>query len=338
MEIPQNRKDFITQVASVNGIPLEDILKWYQKKIDDQGLIAQFSTTEGLLDYADTLLSTYIQDYHGSKLTEFEIFVLCSQSPHYTKAGAQVNSHTGLARKAGEQKVKWINITNMEEGEQVKRITPLTTGVMAVNVSEETDSTIIAFSRPNGEFIEQPLTWIKPDMESKRAYVRKLFKQIEIKDAPKHITPKDDKGYMVPFSMVLIRAVLARVSINLQDDGHGGQRESCPISITDKSTMLMPQDFFKTTEIADPKDTTGQKKKKLYGGFGGFAEADDIRQLGKGSEVEVICQIENDHNMKPLTVLPLTIMAPKKATDRLQKPPAAQTQAPPVSAPSAASV
>lgn len=43
--------------------------------------------------------------------------------------------------------------------------------------------------------------------------------------------------------------------------------------------------------------------------------------------------------MKPLTVLPLTIMAPKKATDRLQKPPAvSQTQAPPVSAPSAASV
>jgi len=336
MEIPQNRKDFITQVASVNGIPLEDMLKWYQKKIDDTTLIAQFATPDALLDYADQILSTYIQDYHGSKLTDCEIFVMASQSPHYTKAGAMVNMHTGLAIKVGDTKTKWITITNMEDGEQVKKLKPLITGVMGVNIAEETDTTITAFSRPNGEFIEQTIPWIKPDMESKRVLIRKLLKHIEIKDAQQNITPKDAKGYNVPFHMVLIRAVLARVSVNLQDDGHGGQRESCPIKLTDKSTMLMPGDFFKDSEIIDPKDPTGQKKKKVYGGFGGFAEADDVRDLGKGSEVEVICQIDDAHNIKPLAVLPITVIASKKATDRLQK--STPPQAPLVNAPNAASV
>lgn len=337
MEIPQNRKDFITQVASANGIPLEDMLKWYQKKIEDPTLIAQFNSTDALLDYADQVLSQYIQDYHSSKLTDCEVFVMASQSPHYTRAGAMVNMHSGLAKTVGGTKTKWITITNMEDGEQVKKLTPLVTGVMGVNIAEETDTTIVAFSRPNGEFIEQPISWIKPDMESKRALIRKLLKHIEIKDAPQNLTPKDAKGYLVPFHMVLIRAVLARVSVNLQDDGHGGQRESCPIKLTDKSTMLMPQDFFKDSEIVDPNDPT--KKKKVYGGFGGFAEADDVRSLGKGSEVEVICQIEDAHNCKPLAVLPITTIAPKKATDRLQTgKTAAPPQTPAVNAPSAASV
>lgn len=336
MEIPQNRRDFINQVASANGIPVEDMLKWYQKKIEDPALIAQFSSPDALLDYADQVLSQYIQDYHSGKLTDLELFVIVSQTPWYTKAGSRMNIHTGLAKRPDDKKVKWITITNMEDSEQCKKLPGLCTGIMGVNIAEETDTTITAFSRPNGEFIAQPLSWIKPDMESKRAYIRKLFKHIEIKDAPQNITPKDTKGYNVPFHFVLIRAVLARVSVNLQDDGHGGQRESCPIKLTDKSTMLMPQDFFKDSEITDPKDPS--KKKKVYGGFGGFAEADDVRELGKGSEVEVICQIEDAHNCKPFVILPITTIAPKKATDRLQTGKPASPQTPPVNAPSAASV
>src|SRR4030067_1665045 len=160
MEISQTKIDQLNMVASAKGIPVEDLKKYYYKLINDPTFTAAFPKEEELFDYVDNMLSTHIQEFHSAVMTEYEIVVVVSSAPKTSKAGSLYNNHVVMAKIPGDnQKApRWMNIVNNEDTGNVQRLERLSTGTIKVNVKDENDTQINAFSRSNTEFVPKQLS------------------------------------------------------------------------------------------------------------------------------------------------------------------------------------
>lgn len=320
MEIPQEKIDWLSQMSEVHGMPLEDLKKYYMRFLNDETYKAAFSTETELMDYADMLITTHIQEFHSAVLTEYEIMVVVSSNPKVSKAGQLYNNHVVLARLPGEgQKVKWMNIVNLEETGKVEKLPVLSTGTINVSVSEETDQTISAFSKGHTEYIEKALTWLPPDVKSRKEYLLKIVKKVEIATAGQNISAKtsDGKGFQ-PWSLRAIRGTISMHRIiKKTDEKTKVERVTGIINIVDKSVSSNP-DFFKQKTVSDPKNP-GQTM-TIYGGFSAFADPEEIQDKGKGTEADFIGRITAANQMNVDTIFPVLVIAPKKPTEKLQKP------------------
>lgn len=319
-EIPQEKVDWLSQLSQINGIPLEDLKKYYMRFLNDETYKAAFTKEEELLDYADMLITTHIQEFHSAVLTEYEVMVVVSSTPKTSKNGSLYNNHVMLAKLPGDgQKVKWMNVVNLEDTGKVEKLGVLTTGTIKVNVAEETEQTINAFSRGNTEYVEKALTWLPADVRGRRDYLLKIVKNVEIAKAKDNLSAKtkDEKGYQ-PWSLRVIRGNISMHRIiKKTDEKTGAERVTGIINIVDKSVATNP-DFFKQKTVQDPKDPS--KTQTIYGGFSAFVDPEDIKDKGKGTEAYFIGRITAANQMNVDTILPILVIAPKKATEKLQKP------------------
>lgn len=320
MEIPQSKIDWLNQIASIQGIPVEDLKKYYEKHINDPTCIAAFPKEEELLDYVDNLLSTHIQEFHSAVMTEYEVVVVISSAPKTSKAGNLYNNHTMLAKLPGEgQKMKWMNVVNNEETGKVERLPVLATGTIKVNVKSENDVQIDAFSRPNTEFVPKQLTWGANTPQERKEWIKKNIRQTTIADAAKNLSAKTSDGKGInPCSLRWIHGTVSQRRITKKTDEKTGiERVTGILNITDKTCATIP-DFGKSKQIPDPKNPG--KTITEYGGFGGFVDPVDVENIGKDSECVFIGTISSPRNMNIGTILPILAIPPKKPTDRLQKP------------------
>jgi hypothetical protein len=97
------------------------------------------------------------------------------------------------------------------------------------------------------------------------------------------------------------------------------------LNLGDASTAMIP-DFGKSKQVADPKHPG--KTMTEYGGFSGFANPEDIKDIGKGSKCIFIGTVSSASNMNIDTIIPLLAIPPKKASEKLQKPGAAPATPP----------
>lgn len=319
VDLPQEKIDWLTQLSQINGIPLEDLKKYYLRYLNDERYKAAFTTQEELLDYADMLIATHIQEFHSAVLTEYEVMVVVSSNPKVSKAGSLYNSHVMLAKLPGDgQKVKWMNVVNNEDTGKVEKLDVLSTGTIKVNVSKETEGTIDAFSRGNTEYVQKALSWLPPDVKSRRDYLLKVIKNVQIANAGQNLSVmSEDRKWFLPYSLRVVRGNISMHRIiKKTDEKTGAERETGIINIVDKSVVTNP-DFFKQKTIPDPKQPG--KTMTQYGGFSAFADPEDIRTIGKGSEAYFIGRITAANQMNVDTILPVLVIAPKKPTEKLQK-------------------
>ncbi len=331
MEIPQTKKDFIVQLSQIHGIPQEDLEKYYQKHLDDPTYAQAFPNENDLMDYIDNLLITHIQEFHSAIMEEFEIFIIASSTPRESRQGNVYNGHTVLAKRPQEQKPKWMAIMNTEDTGVVQRLKSLDTGSMKVNIREENEQIITAFSRPTSEFVPKTLTWIPADENGKKEFLRRIIKKVDIASAGQNLSARDPgkdgkPGFVNKFSLRLVRGTIASHRIKkITDEETGKERETAIITLVDKSVATNPE-FFKQKTKPDPKNPG--KTLTEYGGFSAFCEPDDVRLVGKESDVEAIGYINSAHGMNAAAILPILAFAPKKPTEKLQKPGTHQPQAP----------
>ena len=324
MELSQQKIDQLNMVASTQGIPVEELIKYYTKQINDQTCIAAFPKEEDLFDYVDNLLSTHIQEFHSAVMTEYEVVVMVSSAPKTSKAGNLYNNHVMMAKIPGnDQKApRWMNVVNNEDTGNVVRLEPLSTGTIKVNVKDENEVQINAFSRSNTEFVPKVLSWVANGSQSrdeKKEWAKKAIRQFTVATAGQNLSAKtaDGKG-INPCSLRWIQGNIATHRIiKKTDDKTGLERVTGIITITDKTVMMIP-DFGKSKQVADPKNPG--KTMTEYGGFSAFADPEDIKLIGKGSECIFIGTLTNARQMNVGTVLPILAIAPKKPTDKLQKP------------------
>lgn len=320
-EIPQNKIDWLNQIAAIQGIPVDDLVKYYTKQINDPTCVAAFPKEEDLLDYVDNLLATHIQEFHSAVMTEYEIVVISSTAPKLSKAGNLYNNHTVMAKIPGDnQKApRWMNIVNNEETGKVERLESLSTGIIKVNVKSENEVQIDAFSRSNTEFIPKQLSWVPVTMGEKKEWLKKSVRQFTIADAGKNLSAKTQDGKGVnPCSLRWVQGNIATHRIvKKTDEKTGLERVTGIITITDKTVVTIP-DFGKSKQIADPKNPG--KTITEYGGFSAFVDPEDIRLIGKGSECIFIGTLASAKQMNVGTILPILAIAPKKPTEKLQKP------------------
>ena len=321
MEIPQNKLDWLKQIADIQGIPVEDLIKYYGKQINDKTCIDAFPKEEDLLDYVDNLLATHIQEFHSAVMTEYEIVVVVSSAPKTSKAGNLYNNHTVLAKIPGDdQKApRWMNIVNNEDTGNVVRLEPLSTGIIKVNVKSENDVQIDAFSRTNTEFTPKVLSWVPQTMAEKKEWIKKSIRQFTILTAGQNLSAKTQDGKGVnPCSLRWIKGnISTHRIIKKTDEKTGVERVTGILNLTDSSVVTIP-DFGKSKQIPDPKNAG--KTITEYGGFSAFADPVDIEHIGKGSECVFIGTVASARQMNVGTILPILAIAPKKPTDKLQKP------------------
>lgn len=319
MQIPQAKLDWLGQIASIQGIPLEELKKYYEKHINDPTCIAAFPKEEELLDYVDNLLGTHIQEFHGAVMTEYEIVVFVSSAPKTSKAGNLYNSHVGMVKLPGDgQKFKWINIVNNEETGKVERLPILGTGTIKVNVKSENDLQIDAFSRPNTEFVPKLLSWVPADINERKNWMKKNIRQTTIADVGKNLSVKTQDGKGInPCSLRWIQGTISqRRIIKRVDEKTQIERNTGILNITDKTCVTIP-DFGKPKQVPDPKNPG--KTMTEYGGFSGFIDPEDIKDIGKDSECIYVGTLSSSRSMNIGTIIPILTVAPKKPTDRLQR-------------------
>ncbi len=320
MEIPQEKIDWLSQMSQIHGMPLEDLKKYYTRFLTDETYKAAFQTEAELLDYADMLITTHIQEFHSAVLTEYEVMVVVSSNPKVSKAGQLYNNHLMLAKLPGDgQKVKWMNIVNLDDTGKVEKLSVLSTGTIKVSVSEETDQTINAFSRGNTEFVDKALSWLPPDIKSRKEYLLKIIKKVEVASAGQNLSARttDGKGFQ-PWSLRAIRGTISMHRIvKKTDEKTKIERVTGIINIVDKSVASNP-DFFKQKTVTDPKKPG--ETMTIYGGFSAFVDPEDIQDKGKGTEAYFIGRITAANQMNVDTILPVLVIAPKKPTEKLQKP------------------
>jgi len=325
MEIPQTKLDWLNQIAEIHGIPVEDTRKYYYKQINDPTCLAAFPREEDLLDYVDNLLATHIQEFHSAVMTEYEVVVFVSSAPKTSKAGNLYNNHTVMAKLPGDgQKIKWMNVVNNEETGNVERLPILATGTIKVNVKSENEQQIDAFSRTNTEFVPKVLSWVPQTMPEKKEWMKKAIRQFTIAEAGKNLSAKtqDQKG-INPCSLRWVEGNIATHRIiKKTDEKTGLERVTGIITITDKSVLSNP-DFGKNKTVPDPKNPG--KTMTEYGGFSAFADPEDIKDIGKGSKCIFVGTVASVRMMNVGTIIPILAIAPKKPTEKLQKP---GTQAP----------
>jgi hypothetical protein len=345
--IPQEKQDFLKQMSDIHGIPLVDLQKFYERHLNDPTYTTQFANETELLGYVDMLLGGHIQDYVNSVMEEFEAIVVVSSSPRASKKGALFSSHVMFAKRTPEQveentkagkpadvKLKWLAVRNMEDSAIIDKIPALSTGRVKISISKEEDGAVEAFSRPNSEFVQGVVSFVKE--ADKTEFIRKAIRKVTIAQAGSNLSAKDDKGYSIPYSLRLIRGTISSRRITKKtDEETKKERETGIINIMDTSVQTNSE-FFKNKTIPD-KDNPG-KTKIQYGGFSGFVEPDDIRELDRGTLGDFIGYITAANNMNVATILPQIAVAPKKPTDRLQKAKAPATETPPVNAANPANI
>lgn len=320
MEIPQNIVDWLNQIAQIQGIPMDDLKKYYEKQLNDTTTVAAFPKEEDRIDYINNLLGTHIQEFHSAVMTEYEVVVLVSSAPKTSKAGNLYNNHVMMAKLPGEgQKFRWMNVVNNEDTGNVVRLEPLSTGTIKVNVKDKNEIQINAFSRTNTEFVPKQIASIPITRAEKIAWMKASLKQFTIASAGQNLSAKtqDQKG-VNPCSLRWIQGNIATHRIiKKTDEKTGLERTTGIITITDKTVVTIP-DFGKSKQIPDPKNPG--KTMTQYGGFSAFAEPTDIEYIGKGSECIFIGTVPSATMMNIGTIIPILAIAPKKPTEKLQKP------------------
>jgi hypothetical protein len=329
MEIPQNKIDWLSQIAEIQGIPVDDLKKYYNKQINDETCKAAFPKEEDLLDYVDNLLATHIQEFHSAVLTEYEIVVLISSEPRPSKAGNVNNNHVVMAKLPGDgQKIKFMDIENYAETGKVEKLPKLATGTIKVNVRSEVDW-IDAQSTTVTEFVPKNLNWVPITMEEKIDWMKKSVRNFKISEAGKNLSVKDKDGKW--FNKCSIRWVEGVISthriIKKTDENTGVERQTGIITISDASVLTNPE-FSKNKTVPDPKHPG--KTMTEYGGFSAFADPVDIAEVGKGSKCIFVGTVTSPKNMNVGTIIPILAIPPKKPTQRLQVPGKSEIPATPV--------
>ena len=320
MEIPQTKIDWLNQIAEIQGIPVDDLKKYYHKQINDTTCTAAFPKEEDLLDYVDNLLATHIQEFHSAVMTEYEVVIIVSSEPRASRAGNVNNNHIVMAKLPGDgQKVKFMDIENYQETGNVERLPILATGTIKVNVRTENDVQIDAQSTAVTEFIPREVSWVPKTMTEKKEWIKKSIRNFKIAEAGKNLSTKDKDGKW--FNKCSLRWVEGVISthriIRKTDEKTDAERVIGIITISDASVLTNP-DFSKNKTIPDPKHPG--KTMTEYGGFSAFADPADIADIGKGSKCIFIGTVTSPKNMNVGSIIPILAIAPKKPTEKLQKP------------------
>ncbi len=325
MSLPDKQMGFLQQMSSIHGIPINELTAFYEKNLNDPQHVVMWSNMEERLAYIDMLIGGYVQEFNSAVMEELDLFVVYSTNPRESKnSGQLVNQIIGITKRPAEARPKFLKIMNLEETGVIQRLNSLSTGTINVNIQKETETTIEAFSRSQTVFKAKTLEWLKDDAGNvcntdiqKWLWLKKRIKTIEIAEAGKWISAKDEKGYAVFNDLRIISGFVATRRITKKiDEETKKERQTGILTLTDKS-ILNNHDFFVNKEIVDPKDAT--KKKMQYGGFSVFVEPVDIENIGKGSVVDLLGHISGPQNMNASYIHPILIKAPLKPTDRIQK-------------------
>lgn len=326
MVLPDKQMGFLNQMSSIHGIPPNDLIAFYEKNLNDPQHIAMWSNIEERLAYIDMLIGGYIQEFNSAVMEELDIFVAFSTNPRESKSSGQLtNKIIGITKRPTDAKPKWLSIMNLEETGVIQKLPSLSTGTIKINIQKETETSIEAFSRSQTVFTPKTLEWLKDDAgavcnndPSKWAWLKKRIKNVEIAEAGKWLSAKNEKGYSVFNDLRIITGLIATRRISKKiDDETKKERQTGIITLTDKS-ILTNHDFFLNKEIVDPKDAT--KKKTQYGGFSAFVEPEDINEIGKDSYVDALGYIIGTQNMNIAYLHPILVKPPLKPSDRIQKP------------------
>jgi len=311
-------------MSSIHGIPINELVAFYEKSLNDPQHIAMWSNIEERLAYVDMLVGGYVQEFNSAVMEELDLFVAYSTNPRESKnSGQLVNQIVGITKRPTDARPKWLKIMNLEETGVIQRLNSLSTGTIKVNIQKETETSIEAFSRSQTVFTAKTLEWLKDDAGNvcntealKWNWLKSKIKNVEIAEAGKFMSAKDEKGYAIFNDLRIITGLVSTRRITKKiDDDTKKERLTGIINLTDKS-ILNNHDFFLNKEIVDPKDAT--KKKTQYGGFGIFVEPDDIKDIGKDSVVSVLGHISGPQNMNAQYIHPILIKAPLKPKDRIQ--------------------
>lgn len=321
-EIPQQKADWLAQIAEIQRIPVADLKKYYLKQINDPTMVAAFPKEEELLDYVDNLLATHIQEFHAAIMTEYEIVVIASSEPRESKAGNVYNNHIVVAKLPGEGQVPmFMDIENYQETGKVERLPVLATGTIKVNV-KNTGAFIDAQSTAVTEFVPKVLPWVangSQNIADKREWMKKTVRKFTIAEAGKNLSTKDKDGkWFLKCSLRWVEGVISTHRIiKKTDEKTGIERHTGIITISDASVLTNPE-FGKNKTVADPKHPG--KTMTEYGGFSAFVDPKDIEEIGKGSKCIFVGTVTSPKNMNVVTIIPILAMAPKKPTEKLQKP------------------
>lgn len=326
MVLPDEQAGFLKSMSAIHGIPESDIVTFYEKNLNDPQHVTMWPDLNQRLAYCDMLVGSYVTEFNSAVMEELDIFVVYSTNPRESKKSGQLtNKIIGVTKRPTDVKPKWLSIMNLEETGIIQKINGLLTGTIKINIQKETETTIEAFSRSQTVFTPKTLTWVVDETGAvcntdaqKWAWIKKRVKNVEIAEAGKWQSGKDENGYPIFNDLRIIRGLVASRRVTKKiDEETKKERQTGIITLTDNS-ILQNHDFFVNKEIVDPKDAT--KKKTQYGGFSGFVEPDDIKNIGKDSVVEVLGHISSAQNMNVAYIHPILIKPPLRPTDRIQKP------------------
>lgn len=333
IQIPVSKMDFLKQLSSIHGIKIADLTTFFETKLNDPAVVTLLTeegvapTEDEIIEYVNGLLNVYVSDCLSAVMEEFNgIFIIAGKAKESKKGGMWSNSmFLGKRTGEGDKTPKLISIRNGEDsGMLYTPISATDTGRIKISVGDETANTIVGFAKPASEFIKEDVDWIPKTRKEKIAYLKKIIKNVKISEAGKNTSPKDEKsGYANAFALRLIHGTVSGRRITKKIDPDSKKESlSANINIVDDSVQ-MNGEFFKTKQVVDPKDAT--KKKTLYGGFGGFCDPEDVEGIDRGSVVDVIGYINDEHNMTIGTVIPSVVVIPKKPSEKLKLKPSNPT-------------
>jgi hypothetical protein len=319
MAIPQNKLDKLKHISEARGVSLTDLIAFYERNIADPEMISMVPDETERYNFIDGQLNVYVNDLTSSVLEEFDFMAVIAGKPLETKTGGIFSNYVLLAvhREGVDKRVKIMAVKNSDDsGIIYEPLAALDTGIIKVSVGKETDGTIEAYSKPGSTISKQMVTsFPQADKKAKHEYLRKVIRTVKIDSASKNLTPKDEKGYSIPFGLRMVRGTVSSCRINKKiNETTKVESENCILNIIDESVELNSE-FFKNKETVDPENPT--KKKTIYGGFGGFADADDARPIGKGSLVDLIGFINSANSITIGTILPVITKAPITPKGRL---------------------
>ncbi len=326
--IPAGKMDFLKLMSSTHGIKIDDLTTFYEKHLNDPAVVTLLTeggiapTEDEIIQYIDGLLQVFISDCLSAKMEEFSgIFLIAGRAKPSKKGGLWSNSmFLGKRTGEGDKTPKFISIRNGEDsGILYTPISVIDTGKIKISVGDETANTIVGFAKPATEFIKEDVDWIPKTRKEKIAYVKKIIKNVEINQAGKNVSPRDEKGtYPNSFALRLVHGTVSgrRITKKIDPDTKV-ESLSASLNIVD-NTVMGNSEFFKQKQVVDPKDAT--KKKTIYGGFGGFCDPEDVEGIDRGSVVDVIGYINDEHSMQIGAVIPTVIVVPKKPSEKLMKP------------------
>ncbi len=304
--LTQPMLDELQQTATIQGIPLADLVGYCTKKYNDEGMWTAFNNdAQDVWNYINQIMNTMIDEFHNNVLTEFEVFIAGSTQVKVSKNDRKYNSTIGYT-KDGE-KIKYLLINDFTD--EPKTYKALDTGIMTLSADKETNEVVvIAQAKSNTKFTPKKLVWCEDPL----AFLKKVMRKSTIAEANKNISAKDEKGYTIKYSLRYIDATIINVGNVIE------KTRSVNIKIADESIKNIP-DFGKNRIVQDPKDS--QKTITIYGGFGGFADKSIKELYASGTKALFVGNIRDEHNMDILSIIPIYIKPYLKPTQKLNIPP-----------------